>query len=201
MLAALLHRTGRLEWDCKKLGQAAFIEHSRRGPAWLDCLPSSYGVGQASPGLGFVSACTGAVHAGMQKPADDALNQASESAHSPPRRLRVEAPADLERAVLQSASASIALPDLELALSSGGEGGLATTVGELISSVRSAASPFCGGHTAAALAGNREGQRAGHKRVAMCKGAPAAGSPGASRINQVACLLFMPLLARSPWRS
>ncbi|KAL4425611.1 hypothetical protein ABPG75_009627 [Micractinium tetrahymenae] len=52
-------------------------------------------------------------------------------------RLRVEKPADLERAVLQSASGSIALPDVGLALSSGGEGGLATTVGQLISSLAS----------------------------------------------------------------
>lgn len=48
----------------------------------------------------------------------------------------MESPADLERAVLQAASGSIAVPELELALSSGGSGGLATTVGQLISGVR-----------------------------------------------------------------
>lgn len=52
-----------------------------------------------------------------------------------PCRLRVETPADLQRAVLQSSSASIALPELELALSTGSAGGLATTVGRLISSL------------------------------------------------------------------
>lgn len=65
-------------------------------------------------------------------------SQPSASLGGPPphRRLRVEAPADLERAVLLSASACMALPDLELALSNGGEGGLVTTVDRLISSVR-----------------------------------------------------------------
>lgn len=47
----------------------------------------------------------------------------------------MESAADLQRAVLQSASASIAVPELELALSSGGGGGMATTAGELISNV------------------------------------------------------------------
>jgi hypothetical protein len=50
-------------------------------------------------------------------------------------RLRVEHPADLERAVLQSASASIAVPELELALSTGSSSGMATTVGALINNV------------------------------------------------------------------
>lgn len=47
-------------------------------------------------------------------------------------RLRVQEPADLERAVLQSASASVAVPELELALSTGSNAGMATTVGQLI---------------------------------------------------------------------
>ena len=50
-------------------------------------------------------------------------------------RLRVEMPADLERAVLQSASASISLPELELALSTGSNAGMVTTVGQLVSNV------------------------------------------------------------------
>lgn len=48
----------------------------------------------------------------------------------------MQAPADLQRAVLQSASGSIAVPELELALSSGGGDGMVTTVGELIGNVR-----------------------------------------------------------------
>ena len=52
-------------------------------------------------------------------------------------RLRVETQADLQRAVLQSTTASIAVPELELALSTGSGGGLATTVGDLIGSVSS----------------------------------------------------------------
>ena len=44
-------------------------------------------------------------------------------------------PADLERAVLQSASASISLPELELALSTGSNAGMVTTVGQLVSNV------------------------------------------------------------------
>lgn len=55
---------------------------------------------------------------------------------SSPHRLRVETATDLERAVLQSASASIAVPELELALSTGSNAGMATTVGQLISNVR-----------------------------------------------------------------
>ncbi|KAI3438718.1 hypothetical protein D9Q98_001138 [Chlorella vulgaris] len=50
-------------------------------------------------------------------------------------RLRVESAADLQRTVLQSSSASLAVPELELALSTGNGIGMATTVGQLIGSL------------------------------------------------------------------
>lgn len=72
----------------------------------------------------------------------------------------MEAPADLERAVLQAASGSIAVPELELALSSGGSGGMVTTVGKLISGVRGCARGRQGARWPAGLSAGTAAQRA-----------------------------------------
>lgn len=56
----------------------------------------------------------------------------------------MESAADLQRTVLQSSSASLAVPELELALSTGNGIGMATTVGQLIGSVsRESSNPPC----------------------------------------------------------